>query len=157
MGTGHMVATVSSSEIDHYAAWERANQSMVLTTNAKPTKIAKSASVKNMVIAASVNLSVTHGNSLPNPTLSSHVTKQDHVNVSSLNVIFNLSKIHLHKKNNSQTITMHSGQQLVLTEKRNHHVHQVATIQSTMNAAVARPNHISGLDSTRANAAMVMS
>ena len=154
--TGHTVVTVSSSATE-YPKWEKANQSTALTTNAKPTKTAKNASVKNMATNASVNLSDTHGNSLPNLMLSSHVTLPEHANVNFLNATCNLSKILLHKRNNFQMIIMHSGLKLVSTEKKSHHVRPEAIPQSNTNAAVVIPNHISGLVLTKANAVMVMS
>jgi len=155
--TGRTVATVSSSATDQCPKWEKANQSMALTTNAKPTKTAKNVSAKSTVTLASVNLSDTHGNSQRNLTLSSQETLPEHANGNFSNAICNSSKILSHKRNNFQMIIMHSGLKLVLTEKRSHHAHQVVIHQSNTNAAVVIPSHISGLVSTKANAVMVMS
>merc|ERR1711970_195893 len=53
--TGHTVATASCSETDQCPKWEKELQSMLLTSDAKPTRTARNVSENNMVNSALEN------------------------------------------------------------------------------------------------------
>merc|ERR1712109_328331 len=152
VNTGHMVVTVSCLVIVQCQKWAKENQLMLLTTNAKHTKIVKNVSVKSMVTAVLVSLSDTHGNMLQSNKPLFHQMMLVPVNVNCLNVIFNLSKILLLKKMSLTRTTMVSGLQLVSIMKMIHHAHQVVTLQLIINAVVVLMLHGIGLVLTTTNA-----
>merc|ERR1712038_1594283 len=109
---------------------------MLLTTNAKHTRIVKNVFVLNMVINVLVNSFDTHGNTPQKQVISFLPMMMVHAKENSLNVMSNLSRIHSLTRTFSMRITMLSGLQLVSTIEMMIHVHQVVQLQLNINAVV---------------------
>merc|ERR1712003_351226 len=116
---------------------------MHLTTNAKPTKTARSVFVTNMVINVLASLSNTLGDGAPNSANSNPKTKLVHVHVNFSSVIFNSPK------------TLSPIEKVSTIDLKNH-AHQVVLIQLNINAVVVLMHHGTGLDSPTNNAVVVM-
>merc|ERR1719436_1475359 len=129
---------------------------MHLTTNAKPTRTARSVFVTNMVINVLASLSNTRGDGAPNSANSNLKMKQVHVHVNSSSVIFNSPKTLSPIEKFSTMTTTPSGLQPVSTTDLKNHAHQVVPIQLNINAVVVLMHHGTGLDSPTNNAVVVM-
>merc|ERR1712102_87550 len=156
VSTGLTDVTVSCWVIVQCLRWARVDQLMHLTTNAKPTKTARSVFVTNMVINVLASLSNTLGDGAPNSANSNPKTKLVHVHVNCSSVIFNSQKTLSPIKKFSTMTTTLSGLPLVSTTDLRNHAHQVVLIQLNINAVVVLMHHGTGLDSPTNNAVVVM-
>merc|ERR1712157_468830 len=134
--TGLTDVTVSFWAIVQCPRWVTVGQLTLLTTNAKPTRTAKSAFVTNMVINVLASLFDTLGVGIRSKQTSSPPTQLVHVNVNCLNATFNSSRILTPRKMFSITTTTLSGLPPVLIAKKTVPVHQAVLLQLLTNVVV---------------------
>merc|ERR1711908_15253 len=135
--TGPTVATVSSWVTDQCLKWAKVDQSILLTTSAKPTRTVKSVSVKSMATVALARLFATLGSTLQSKVTLFLPTQLVPAKESSLSVMFNLSRTHLPTRTTSMRIITLSGAQPASTMSLTKTAPQAVLYQLNTNAAVA--------------------
>merc|ERR1711897_2350 len=154
VSTGLTDVTVSFWAIVQCHKWARVHQSIHLTTNAKPTRTARSVSVKNMVINVLASLFDTPGDMPPNDPPLNHQMMLVRVNVNSSSVIFSSSRTLLPTKTSTMRTTTLSTLQSDSIMKTKVSVQQVVILQLNTNAVVVSMHHGTGSQSTTTNAAI---
>merc|ERR1711908_148283 len=117
--------------------WAKVDQSILLTTSAKPTRTVKSVSVKSMATGALARLFATLGSTLQSKVTLFLPTQLVPAKESSLSVMFNLSRTHLPTRTTSMRIITLSGAQPVSTMSLTKTAPQAVLYQLNTNAAVA--------------------